>query len=464
MARLTISRGTTVERTIDLGDKIYRVGRSDQSDIVLDDPNKAVSRLHAELRHEGGRYFVVDLNSQNGIWVEGRRVPQATLEPGVGVMIGPFKLMLESEPQKAPPAQEAAPPPPARAPAKRPEPEAPKVPAPPKPTPKPKPVKPGRPGSRSKAVWMSVILVAVVGAVAAGLYWPFGQSVGTGDQPTQPPMPGQDSASIPPAQPGADGAAATPPADAKAPSPQPDASAGQPAAGARGTTTPGGAPAQPPVARRPTAPPSAPGTTPLAAAAAGARLAARAQPPAARPAPVVAPSDPTTPPRRPGETTQAWRNRTRDVQTWFRQGATALKGRDYPTATARLEAVLKEAPDYPEAATLLADARHALSASAQEAFAAGQKLEKEGDFAGAAQQYERARQIDGSIDGVEQALGRLRDRLRAQGEDAYKRARQYDALGRTADAIAQYERALQLLPPDHELRKAAQERLDALKK
>jgi len=37
------------------------------------------------------------------------------------------------------------------------------------------------------------------------------------------------------------------------------------------------------------------------------------------------------------------------------------------------------------------------------------------------------------------------------------------ALGRKAGAIEQYERALQGLPPDHESRKVAQERLDALK-
>ena len=45
---------------------------------------------------------------------------------------------------------------------------------------------------------------------------------------------------------------------------------------------------------------------------------------------------------------------------------------------------------------------------------------------------------------------------------AYERARQYDALGRIPEAIALYERATRLLPPDHPEQRPARERLRSL--
>ena len=49
------------------------------------------------------------------------------------------------------------------------------------------------------------------------------------------------------------------------------------------------------------------------------------------------------------------------------------------------------------------------------------------------------------------------------GDDASERARTFDALGRTEDAIAQYERAVQLLSPDDPNRKTVEQRLDVLR-
>jgi predicted component of type VI protein secretion system len=49
------------------------------------------------------------------------------------------------------------------------------------------------------------------------------------------------------------------------------------------------------------------------------------------------------------------------------------------------------------------------------------------------------------------------------GDDAFVQARTFDALGRTEDAIVQYERAVQWLAPDDPNRKTAQQRLDVLR-
>jgi Protein of unknown function (DUF3662)/FHA domain len=66
------------------------IGRSRECDIQLNDPN--VSRRHAELRQEGASYWIVDLESTNGIEINGRRLKRAKLEDGDRVTIGSTDL------------------------------------------------------------------------------------------------------------------------------------------------------------------------------------------------------------------------------------------------------------------------------------------------------------------------------------------------------------------------------------
>jgi hypothetical protein len=69
------------------------IGRSRDSDIQLADPN--ISRRHAELRQEGTAYWIVDLDSTNGIEINGRRVKRAKLDEGDTVTIGSTDLVFE---------------------------------------------------------------------------------------------------------------------------------------------------------------------------------------------------------------------------------------------------------------------------------------------------------------------------------------------------------------------------------
>jgi hypothetical protein len=62
------------------------LGRSRECDIQVEDPN--VSRRHAELRQEGASYWIVDLESTNGIEVNGRRVKRAKLDSGDSFTVG----------------------------------------------------------------------------------------------------------------------------------------------------------------------------------------------------------------------------------------------------------------------------------------------------------------------------------------------------------------------------------------
>jgi pSer/pThr/pTyr-binding forkhead associated (FHA) protein len=67
-----------------------RVGRSPASDILLEDPS--VSRRHAVVTHRGGRTVLLDDRSLNGIYVNGQRVSEATLQDGDWIGIGHVSL------------------------------------------------------------------------------------------------------------------------------------------------------------------------------------------------------------------------------------------------------------------------------------------------------------------------------------------------------------------------------------
>jgi hypothetical protein len=62
------------------------IGRSKDCAIQISDPN--VSRRHAEIRHDNGSYVLVDLDSTNGIEVDGRRVKRLELEDGSRFTVG----------------------------------------------------------------------------------------------------------------------------------------------------------------------------------------------------------------------------------------------------------------------------------------------------------------------------------------------------------------------------------------
>ncbi len=62
------------------------IGRSRACDIHLADPS--ISRRHAELRHSGAGWSIQDLESLNGVVVNGRRVQRTPLEPADQIALG----------------------------------------------------------------------------------------------------------------------------------------------------------------------------------------------------------------------------------------------------------------------------------------------------------------------------------------------------------------------------------------
>jgi hypothetical protein len=71
------------------------IGRSKDCDIQLADPN--VSRRHAEVRQEGAAYWVVDLDSTNGMEVNGRSQKRVKLRQGDRIMVGSTELVFRRE-------------------------------------------------------------------------------------------------------------------------------------------------------------------------------------------------------------------------------------------------------------------------------------------------------------------------------------------------------------------------------
>jgi hypothetical protein len=83
------------------------VGRDPACDINHGDPR--LSRRHAELRLTPDGIVVADLQSRNGVWVNGKPVDEALIHPGDVIQIAhlTFRFDDEAAPSPAPPSQDA---------------------------------------------------------------------------------------------------------------------------------------------------------------------------------------------------------------------------------------------------------------------------------------------------------------------------------------------------------------------
>ncbi len=87
--------GGAAERVVLLSRPVTVVGRGAEADLRL--PDTGVSRAHAELRVDGDRVQVVDLQSTNGTLVNGQRIQEAELRDGDRLDIGATGLIYRSE-------------------------------------------------------------------------------------------------------------------------------------------------------------------------------------------------------------------------------------------------------------------------------------------------------------------------------------------------------------------------------
>jgi pSer/pThr/pTyr-binding forkhead associated (FHA) protein len=69
------------------------IGREDDNSIRLEDTK--VSRHHAVVRPRDGKWFLEDLDSTNGVFVNGAKVKEAELRKGDQVRVGTYDLVFE---------------------------------------------------------------------------------------------------------------------------------------------------------------------------------------------------------------------------------------------------------------------------------------------------------------------------------------------------------------------------------
>jgi FHA domain/zinc-ribbon domain len=89
-ALIVVRRGPNAGSRFVLDRELTTIGRVPESDIFLDDVT--VSRRHAEIRREVGRYSIHDAGSLNGTYVNLQRVEDTELADQDEIQIGKFKL------------------------------------------------------------------------------------------------------------------------------------------------------------------------------------------------------------------------------------------------------------------------------------------------------------------------------------------------------------------------------------
>lgn len=92
MARLIAVAGPAAGEEFPLS-QTQIIGRLERCDITI--PDASVSREHARLTRRPDGYLVVDLNSSNGILVNGERVRRTLLKAGDQLLVGKTLFRLE---------------------------------------------------------------------------------------------------------------------------------------------------------------------------------------------------------------------------------------------------------------------------------------------------------------------------------------------------------------------------------
>ena len=108
MNTLDFTSGPKAGETVNFGAKTISIGRSEDNDIVVDDPT--VSRHHARITHQDGKYTIEDLGSTSGTRVAGKEVSMAQIASGETVKLGNTEVgfNLGVNPAKPAPAQSPA--------------------------------------------------------------------------------------------------------------------------------------------------------------------------------------------------------------------------------------------------------------------------------------------------------------------------------------------------------------------
>ena len=90
VAMLEVIRGEVSEKIRFLKPRPYEVGRARHNDIALNEPS--ISKLHARIDYQGGRFFIEDAGSMHGVYVNATKIHRVELTPGAQVQLGNVTL------------------------------------------------------------------------------------------------------------------------------------------------------------------------------------------------------------------------------------------------------------------------------------------------------------------------------------------------------------------------------------
>ncbi|NIM20536.1 MAG: FHA domain-containing protein [Candidatus Latescibacteria bacterium] len=98
MLYLRIAIGTEKERILSLTDDQFplSIGRDNKNKLPID--NSAVSRYHAVITSHNGNFYLEDLNSTNGTFLNGRQILKDRINPGDAIRIANVGIAVEAEP------------------------------------------------------------------------------------------------------------------------------------------------------------------------------------------------------------------------------------------------------------------------------------------------------------------------------------------------------------------------------
>lgn len=90
---LVITKGEQAGQRWTIEEQVFTIGRGGECDLIL--PERQVSREHIRIHHRNGEYFLEDLGSKNGTWVNDIQIESDTikLEDGDEISIAMAVMM-----------------------------------------------------------------------------------------------------------------------------------------------------------------------------------------------------------------------------------------------------------------------------------------------------------------------------------------------------------------------------------
>jgi len=445
--KLVIFRGDAVESEVHLAGPTLRIGRDSGNDIVLDD--KSVSRFHAEVRSEAATYFIVDLKSRNGLWLNGQQIKgKAALALGVPVTLGAYELALEDDVstgefgEEAPPVSQRT----VASAASGDEPRGPSRSA----TQRWSTQSPAADATRTALFWSGLVVTTLLlCGITYGIIRYRDRPQTIAEVVTPPPFP-PSPAPLP---------GLRPTEDRTREAIDQHMAAARTAMESHDYVT---------ALRDHLAPvleldPGNQEVLDLKRQADEAVSQARTKQVVTKPEPP--PGDVDTPgiPRRTGETPAEYSARVQRISVNFQEGTRSLERQDFALAIARFQLVDRDQKGYRGVDAMITDAIAKQHQAVDEAIDSGQKNEQAGKLPEALRWYERAQIVDPTSAKAREKYSGLADRLIRDGLKAFNTAEVLRKRSEYAKAIVSYKQAAELLPRGHEKIQEAQKWLEILK-